>query len=439
MTAINYVKWDYELRRPDQVGEVIARGFQIAASDPPGPVYLTLPRENLMERIGAVDLYPPERFPPAKIGAGDPDALCEAARLLVASERPVVLTGKTGRSAAGYRGLVRLAELLALPVVEWRERTNFPTDHPLHQGSDPGPLLERADPVLILDQDVPYIPTRSQPAPNATVIQIDLDPIKERIPLWTFPLSLPIRADTGRALDLIADEAAKWLDDAARARVAARQQECTARHQELRESWEKAAREASERQPIDPVWLSHCLGQLAREAPECVFVDETVTNNRVLWRYLPGSEPDGIYGSGGSALGWGLGAALGVKLARPERPVIAVVGDGSFVFGAPLVALWAAQTQGAPILVVIYDNGCYNATRSPLVAAYPDGASVQTDNFVGIDLLPSPRYDLFAAVVGAHGERVEEPAEVRPGLRRGLDRVRSGQSAIVDVRLAYPS
>src|SRR5262249_49567054 len=145
----NYVKWDYELRRPDQVGEVVARAFQLAASDPPGPVYLTLPREVLMDEVGEVTLYPPARVPPARLGAGDPDALREVARRLVEAERPVVLTGSTGRTAAGYRGLLRLAELLALPVVEFRDRANFPTDHPLYQGDAPAPWLAAADLVLI--------------------------------------------------------------------------------------------------------------------------------------------------------------------------------------------------------------------------------------------------------------------------------------------------
>src|SRR5690606_37075727 len=97
----NYVKWDYELRRSDQVGEVVSRAFQIAASDPPGPVYMTLPREALMDATGSVALHSPERFPPARIGAGDPAALREAARRLVEAERPLVLTSSNGRTEAG--------------------------------------------------------------------------------------------------------------------------------------------------------------------------------------------------------------------------------------------------------------------------------------------------------------------------------------------------
>ncbi|MBX6341711.1 MAG: acetolactate synthase, partial [Thermomicrobiaceae bacterium] len=81
---------------------------------------------------------------------------------------------------------------------------------------------------------------------------------------------------------------------------------------------------------------------------------------------------------------------------------------------------------------------CYNATKSPLVASYPEGYSVRTDHFVGVDLLPAPRYDLLAQVVGARGERVERPEDVLPALERGLETVRGGQSVILDVLLAHP-
>jgi acetolactate synthase-1/2/3 large subunit len=436
--ARSYVKWDYELRGAEQMGEVVARAFQIAASDPPGPVYLTLPREVLMDRVGEVALFPQARAPAAKLGAGDPDRLDEVAQLLLEAERPVVLTSTSGRSAAGYNGLVRLADLLALPVVEARDRANFPTDNPLYQGDNPAAWLPTADLVLVLDHDVPYIPSQTGPAPGATVIQIDLDPVKERIPVWSFPLNLAIRADTARALDLLADRVQVDFTEAHRDRIERRRSELATRHAERRTRLDAAAHAASTSRPIQPVWLAACLGQLAREVPGCLFVEETVTSAPLTWQQIPISEPGTWFKSGGSGLGWGLGAAVGVKLARPDRPVLAIVGDGSFVFGEPLAALWAAQTQNAPILVVIFNNGCYNATRSPLVASYPQGHSVTANQFVGIDLLPAPRYDVLATAVGAHGERTEDPSDVLPALRRSLERTGAGQSVVLDVQLAHP-
>jgi acetolactate synthase-1/2/3 large subunit len=434
----NFVKWDYELRRPDQMAEVIVRAFQIATSDPPGPVYLTLPREVIMGPAAEGMPRSREQSPPALVGAGDSDALREVARRLTASERPLVLTATTGRTRQGFDGLVQLAELLALPVVERRERVNFPPDHGLHQGFDATPYVASADLVLVLDNDVPYIPTAVMPAADATIVQIDLDPIKERIPLWSFPVHMPIRADTGRALALVSEYAADYLTERDRSRIEARRQALTSAHAERRASWDAAALAARDTRPITLAWLCHCVGQLQRETPACVFVDETVTSGPTLWRYLANGEPGTMFASGGSGLGWGAGAALGIKLARRDRPVALLVGDGSFVFGEPLAALWAGRAHEAPTLTVVFNNGCYNATKQPLRDAYADGYSVRGNRFVGIDLLPSPRFDLLGPVVGAVGERVEDPAEVLPALRRGLEHVQKGCSAIVDVILARP-
>lgn len=433
----NYVKWDYEVRRPDLLGEVVARAFQIAASQPPGPVYVTLPREVLMARPGQVPIFRRDRMPPARLGPGDLDALREIGRRLARARRPVVLTGSTGRTEDGFRALLRLAEALALPVVEWRDRVNFPAGHPLHQGYDPRPWLAEADVVLVLDHDVPYIPTLDGPRPDAFIAQIDLDPVKATIPLWTYPLDCAVQADSAQALPLLLEYAERSLAAADRRRIAQRREALAARHRQQREAWQRQALDRAAVRPIAPEWLAHCLGRLlAEDAPDAIVVDETVTNARLLFAHVPAALPGTWFKSGGSGLGWGLGAALGVKLAHPERPVIAAVGDGSFVFGSPLAALWSAHRARAPFLTVIFDNGGYNATKQPLVAAYPEGESVRTGRYVGVELGDPLRYDLVAAAVGAYGERVEEPEEVLPALRRGLERVRCGQSAVIDVLLA---
>lgn len=434
----NYVKWDYELRRPDQVGEVVARAFQVAASDPPGPTYLTLPREILMNGVGESTLKRPERFPPVKLGSGDVEALRATARKLVESENPIVLCENSGRTEAGFKNLVELAEVLAVPVVEWRNRANFPADHPMHLGYDDKPFVPEADVILALDHDFPYIPTHTRPAPDSTIIQIDIDPIKEQIPLWSFPVDLPIRASVGDALPVIIDMATSMLTDADRKRIEQRRQRLTALHERQRSDWADAAQRDRDTSPMTPTWIGHCLGELYNESPECVFIDETVTNNVSMWQQIAVREYGTWFCSGGSGLGWGLGAGLGVSLAKPDRPVISIVGDGSFVFGAPTAALWAMQVNKAPVMTVILNNTCYNATKRPLVANYPEGYSVRDDQFVGVDLMPPPRYDLLAQVVGAYGERVEQPGDVLPALRRGLAKLRSGQSVVLDMILAHP-
>ncbi len=184
--------------------------------------------------------------------------------------------------------------------------------------------------------------------------------------------------------------------------------------------------------------MGYCLGQLGTEHDDLIVVDEMVTSNAHVWRQFPVSRPESWYVSGGSGLGWGLGAGLGMKLARPDQQVLSLVGDGSFVFGAPTAALWAMQVQNAPVMVVIFNNACYNATKSPLVASYPEGFSVSTEKFVGVDLAPPPRYDIIAEAVGGYGEQVSDPGELLAALQRGLESVRNGTTAVIDVQLRRP-
>ncbi len=434
----NYTKWDYELRRADQVGEVVNRAFQVSASDPPGPVYMTLPRELLMARAGKQLVFSPDRFRPSKIGVGDTDSLDLTASWLLEARNPLVLVGDVGKSTKGYVAFQELAELVALPVVEWRNRANFPGDHVLYQGHDARELIREADLILIVDHDVPYIPTVVQPRSDARIVQIDSDPIKQQVPLWTFPVDLPIRADSARALEYLSDQVRGRLADQHRGATERRREKSAARHQQLKDSWLRKAVDDGRDEDITPAWLGHCLNQLAIDHPALVFVDEMVTSNSDVWEQIPVREPESWYVSGGSGLGWGLGAALGIKLARPDRTVVSLVGDGSFVFGAPTAALWAMQVQQAPVLVVIFNNACYNATKRPLVAAYPEGYSVSSGEFVGIDLVPPPRYDVVAQSVGAYGEQISRPADVLEGLRRGLERVHAGQTAVIDVQLRRP-
>ena len=147
------------------------------------------------------------------------------------------------------------ADVLANPIVESRERPNFPTSHPLHQGFQPAAFVQSADLVLVLDSDVPYIPTQVAPRADATIVQIDLDPLKERIPLWSFPITHAVRADSARALELIADYAEGVLTDDSRARIEIRRAELAARHNERRAALEAAALAARKSRPITAEWL----------------------------------------------------------------------------------------------------------------------------------------------------------------------------------------
>jgi len=138
----------------------------------------------------------------------------------------------------------------------------------------------------------------------------------------------------------------------------------------------------------------------------------------------------------GAHLGSGVGTAAGVKLARPNQQVICLVGDGSFVFGSPVAALWAAQQAAAPFLTLVMNNGGYNASKMPVLGLFPDGASRRANAFPGARFNMPPDYAALARSCHAYGERVEDPAELPRAIERGLSAVQAGQAAVLDVVLA---
>ncbi|HEY0582698.1 MAG TPA: thiamine pyrophosphate-dependent enzyme, partial [Chloroflexota bacterium] len=140
--------------------------------------------------------------------------------------------------------------------------------------------------------------------------------------------------------------------------------------------------------------------------------------------------------AGAPGLGWALGAAVGVRLAAPDKTVVALVGDGSFVFGSPVAALWAAQQSAAPFLTVVLNNAGYNASKVPVLGLFPDGASRRANAFPGVRFPTPPDYAVLARSCHAYGERVDDPAELGPAIERALAAVRAGQAAVLDVVLS---
>ena len=271
---------------------------------------------------------------------------------------------------------MRLAELLALPVVEWRERANFPTQHPLHQGFESAPLSSTADLMLALDHDVPYIPTRTRPAPDATIVQIDVDPIKERIPLWSFPVELPIRADTARALELVAD---------VRGGAAGRRRPARASRRGA-PSWRAAAHDAPLRTrraladedatPITPSgWATAWAA--AREAPECVFVDETVTSNAAVWKHVAPTSAGTMFGSGGSAWAGGWARRWASSWRGPIGRWCSWSATARSSSASRSRRCGPAQMQQRAHPGGDLQQQLLQRDQAPLVATYPEGYSVQ--------------------------------------------------------------
>ena len=186
-----YVKWQYELTCRENLALSVQRAFQVAGAEPPGPVYLILPREVLLQKMGAPVLHAKgdgKALALPSTPAADPESLRRAAQWLIEADNPLILVGYAGRNPKAVAALVRLAEVLAIPVMESRQRVNFPSSHPLHLGFAPARDLQQADCVLIVDHDVPWIPVQARPAPECRTIHVDIDPLKRDFPIWGFPV-----------------------------------------------------------------------------------------------------------------------------------------------------------------------------------------------------------------------------------------------------------
>jgi acetolactate synthase-1/2/3 large subunit len=425
-----YARWVMEVPRGRELGRIVRRAFQVAQTEPRGPAYVMLPREMLMDPPAATR-FP--RLPAPRPPAPDPAGLTELAAALAGAARPVIVTGTAGRTPGAVASLVRIASLVGAPVIDQRDRCNFPLRHPLYAGGLGGSaFLGEADCVLILDTDVPWVPAVSAPPDGAAILQIDVDPAKVTMPTWAFPADVALEADSATALPML--EAA--LGEHAAERRAAWERRCEDVAGRLREVHEGWRRRAASEAPGD-LPDAH-LAALDRALPaDAVVLEEAVTNRPACGRQID-REPGAFFSSGAPSLGWSLGAGIGAALAAPGRPVVAVCGDGTFHFGIPTAALWSAHRAGAAFLTVVLGNGGYYASKRPVAALYPDGASVAAGRFPETEFPDAPDVVAIARACGGDGSVVSRPDEIAAAVERGLATVRAGRCAVIDVKLPWP-
>jgi acetolactate synthase-1/2/3 large subunit len=426
-----YVKWDYELRQGSQVEAVVDRALEVAMAEPRGPVYLTLPREVLAQPLGEVTVQSPGRRQVESRHFPDPARIDEAAAVLAAARAPLIVTTAVGRVPAAVPGLVALAEAGGIGVVEATPtHVNFPAGHPCHAGyggsSRSHPAIAEADALLVVDSDVPWYPADTRLRDESRVVHLAVDPFFSRYPMRSYRCDVPIAAEPAVALPLLAAAVAARVPPAD---VAARRERLAAAHRATRAAWAEAAAAERDRQPIGFQWAARCLGEVL--GPDTIVVNEYPLD----LRHAPPAGPGSYFGaphSGG--LGWGLGTALGVKLAAPDATVIATVGDGAYIFGAPTAAHYAARLHDLPILTVIFNNGAWEAVKTAALQVHPDGWAASTQSFPLSGLAPTPRYEEIVRAFGGHGERVETPDALPGALRRALRVVREERrQAVLDV------
>lgn len=422
-----YAKFEHELRAYQNVDAIVGRALQIAMSEPPGPVYLTLPRELLADPDGTAAAAATPTATPAEPAEG---AILELAELLAGAETPAIVTSTLGTDPAARAELEAVAELLAIPVVQsWPFAVNIRSDHPMNLRTSGAGWLGKADVIFVVDAAVPWVPRRFRPRPDALVVQMAADPSYSMYPYRDFPAQRMIAGSSRAGLAMLARrlQQSRYDDtrvEARRADVAALQ----AGADRVRKARIEGAIKAA---PIDAAWTAHCVNAVKSE--RAVVVNELGVPFEFL-DFPAGSIYVGETTAGG--LGTGLGQALGAKLADRGRDVYCCVGDGSFMFGNPTPALLVARTLKLAITVIVANNGMWYAVEQSTADIFPEGAAVAAGDMPLTRFGESPDYAAIARACGAHGERVEDPAKLEPALRRARERNRAGQAALIEVLTA---
>jgi len=427
------VKWDYELRRADQIEAVVDRALTVAMSPPRGPVYLTMPREVLADGAGDLSYDSPSRRAAATAASPNAEAVARAASWLVASETPLIVTGSFGRNSADVPALAALAEAYAVPVVGYRARYLFlPSYHPMHLGHDPGPLLSAADTIIALDCDVPWIPRLHDVNPDAKVVHIGEDPLFTDYPMRSFRADLAIAGNSRATLEALSSAMAEETHDRAKS-IAARRKWIAAMRAEQDEAKKAAQSAVPDGDRATIAYVAACLNKAIGSG------DTVVTETAFPVGLLDRTELGTYFGtSPAGGLGWGLGAALGLKLGRPDRRVIAVIGDGSYMFGNPTPAHFVSAANDLPFLTVILNNAMWGAVRRATLSIYPEGSAAVSNRAPLTYLEPAPAYEKIVEASGGYGEKVERASDLPAALERALHEVGvNGRQAVLNVMTAY--
>ncbi len=431
-----YMRYDTEIRSGRNVKQFLARALQFATSEPRGPVYLMAAREVLEEEVPpvAIDWSRWKPTAPACLSPADAVMVAEA---LAGARHPLIVTSYAGRDPRAVAPLVRLADRLAIAVHDSvPSAMNFPADNPMHQGcqwNEPvqNPALAEADVVLVLDSDVPWIAKHNRPRPDARILHIDTDVLKQAMPLWYMNAHRAWQANAREALGQInAALDAITLDADA---IAARHRRLAARHTE------RMARLLAAEQPqpgtITPQHLTAAIR--ARADAETIVLNEGISNYTVIADHMMRTHPGSIHASGGGSLGWNGGAAIGAKLANPDATVMALGGDGSYMFSVPSTVHWMARHYATPFLQVVYNNRGWKSPKLSMLGVHPHGHASRA-NDIGVAFDPPPDYaGIAAAAGGAFARTVKRPEELDAALDAAMHAVRvEKRAAVLDVWLA---
>ena len=430
-----YTKWSVEIRHASDIPVAIRRAFKEAKTPPTGPVFISFPWDTLDEEID---------FEPAASSDGyfrirpDTAAIARATELLAGAENPVIIVGDRVAQSGAVSQVVQVAEQTGARVVATAySEVNFPTTHPQWGGMlnlnspDTARQFDQVDVALavgtdvfasFLYVDVPFLP------PGARLIHLDSK-------YWeiekTYPTEVGILADPAAGLTDLAAALDDALTGSQREAAATRAAGLAAARQRDNDRYRERLRAAWDNRPMP---VERMMRELAAAAPpDTVIADEAVTSRPALNRAFDFERPGDIYGIRGGALGWAMPGALGVKLAHPDRPVLAVVGDGASMY--TVQALWTACRYNIPVVYAICNNQAYRILKVNMEVYLRDMLDdrERASDYVGMDFANRLDLAMMAQAMGVHGERIDDPAEIGPALTRAFA---SGKPALLDISIS---
>ena len=424
------VKWSAEVHRLADLPRLLHRAAKTALAPPTGPVFLSLPGD-ILKAEGEIDLLAPTRV--AAQLRGDPVAVKQAATILAEAKRPLIVAGDTVARSKAHAELIELAELIGAPVYSELvpSTASFPASHPLFRGAMTrmqGPvrkILEQYDVLFSVGGDLftLSLPSDIEPMPaGLTLIHLDTDP-------WelgkNYPPQVAILGDPKTTLPDITEALRKAMSSGARGAARERLDAAKAATLAEREALKAKAREMARQTPVQPLSLLNAIGEMLPK--DAVVIDETISSGAGIRSLIRSDDPQRFYGLRGGGIGWGLPAALGVKLALPDRPVLALVGDGSAMYTCQ--ALWTAAHERIAAVFVILNNSSYRILKQRLVAQR--GLAAQVDRFVGMELTdPVIDYVNLARSLGVAAERVTSVHDATDLIAKGL---KSDVPLLIDV------
>jgi acetolactate synthase-1/2/3 large subunit len=423
-----FVKWSGQATSPYTLYEQLVRAGEMAQRVPKGPTYLDIPIETMIH-----DWAPPAKL--RKIASAPKtqpaaESITQLVELIANSNRPMIITESAGKEPEGFQNLVQLAELMAIPVTESASTdANFPKSHPMHLGFNPASYFNQSDLVLVMGARAPWYPPPAGPV-DATVVAIGENPIKGQMVHQNLLADAYVEGDLTITLRLLG-EALRGSGAGDARKVKERREFWEAEHAKLQATYRTEVAAARDKQTIDPVALCAAISEVMPE--NTVYAEEVTSHRAAVSRHVKWERPQQYYHPSGG-LGQGLGLALGVKLANPHQPVVALMGDGGFLYNPVTQSFGVAREANLPFLTIVFNNGNYEAMRRNHLHYYPSGDSAKSDIWYGVHI-PGPNYAQLVEPFGGYGERVEDPTKLKQALQNALDALQEGRLALVDVVL----